>query len=58
MDETGIANVYKPMNIIATRGAREVRKMTSGEKGETVTVLSASNAAGDYIVCTTDVYIS
>lgn len=49
MDETGITNVHKPMNIIATKGAREVGKMTSGEKGKTVTVLCATNAAGAYI---------
>ena len=49
MDETGITNVHTPMNIVATKGARKVGKMTSGEKGKTVTVLCATNAAGAYI---------
>lgn len=49
MDETGVSNVQKPGNIIATKGAREVGKMTSGEKGKTVTVICATNAVGNYI---------
>ncbi|KAJ8018403.1 hypothetical protein HOLleu_43626 [Holothuria leucospilota] len=49
MDETGMSNVQKPGNIIATKGAREVGKMTSGEKGKTVTVICATNAVGIYI---------
>ncbi|XP_041367107.1 uncharacterized protein LOC121381816 [Gigantopelta aegis] len=49
MDETGISNVQKPVKIIATKGAREVGKMTSGERGKNVTVICASNAAGNYI---------
>ena len=44
MDETGISNVHKPANIVATKGARAVGKMTSGEKGKTVTVICATNA--------------
>ena len=49
MDETGITNVHKPGNIIATKGSKSVGKITSGEKGRTVTVICASNAAGGYI---------
>jgi len=49
MDETGITNVHKPGNIIATKGAASVGKLTSGEKGRTVTVVCVSNAAGSYI---------
>ena len=49
MDETGISNVHKPGNVIATKGARSVGKITSGEKGKTVTVVCATNAAGNYI---------
>ncbi|CAM1295885.1 Uncharacterised protein r2_g520 [Pycnogonum litorale] len=49
MDETGISNVQKPGNIIATKGAREVGRVTSGERGKTVTVLCALNAAGTYV---------
>ena len=49
MDETGISNVHKPANIVATKGARAVGKMTSGEKSKTVTVICATNAVGTYI---------
>ena len=49
MDKTGITNVHKPGNIIATKGSKSVGKITSGEKGRTVTVICASNAAGGYI---------
>ena len=49
MDKTGITNVHKPGNIIATNGSKSVGKITSGEKGRTVTVICASNAAGGYI---------
>lgn len=48
MDEIGIANVQKPVNIVATKGAIAVGKITSGERGKT-TVLCAMNAAGTYI---------
>ena len=49
MDETGISNVHKPANIVATKGARAVGKITSGVKGKTVTVICATNAVGTYI---------
>ena len=49
MDETEISNVHKPANIIATKGAKAVGKMTSGEKGKTITVICATNAVGTYI---------
>lgn len=49
MDETGLSNVHKPVNIIATKGARAVGKITSGERGKTVTVICALNAAGTFV---------
>lgn len=49
MDETGISNVHKPVNIVATKGARSVGKITSGERGQTVTVICAMNAAGTFV---------
>lgn len=49
LDETGITNVQKPGKILATRGARSVGKITSAERGQTVTVICAMNAAGIYI---------
>ncbi|XP_041351386.1 flocculation protein FLO11-like [Gigantopelta aegis] len=49
VDETGITNVQKPGKIIATKGIRQVGKVTSGERGTTVTVICAINAAGTYL---------
>ena len=49
VDESGITNVHKPCNIEATKGAREVNKITSGERGATVTVICAMSAAGQYV---------
>lgn len=48
-DETGISNVQKPVKVIATKGARVVGRITSGERGRTVTVMCAMNAAGSFI---------
>ncbi|XP_064614387.1 uncharacterized protein LOC135478053 [Liolophura sinensis] len=49
MDETGITNVHKPGKVLATKGIRQVGKMTSGERGKTVTVICAMNATGVYV---------
>ena len=49
VDESGITNVQKPGKIVATKGVRQVSKMTSAERGFTVTVVCAMNAAGHYI---------
>ena len=49
MDETGFSVVHKPAKIIATKGARQVSKVTSGERGKNVTVVCAMNAAGVYL---------
>ena len=50
MDETGIINVQTPGKIVATKGVRQVVKMTSGERGATVTVICAMSAAGAYLL--------
>ena len=49
MDETGITNVHKPGKIIASKGVKQVSKMTSGERGSTVTVICAMSSAGTYL---------
>lgn len=49
MDESGITTVQKPLRIIATKGQRQISKMTSGERGTTVTIICAMSAAGNYI---------
>ena len=38
-----------PVNIVATKGIKQVSKMTSGERGKTVTVICAMSAAGTYL---------
>ena len=48
-DESGISNVQKHGKIIAMRGSRTVGKMTSGERGQNVTIICGMNAAGQYI---------
>ncbi|XP_064596786.1 uncharacterized protein LOC135463456 [Liolophura sinensis] len=48
MDETGVTNVHKPGKVLATRGIRQVGKM-SGERGKNVTVICAMNAIGVYV---------
>jgi hypothetical protein len=49
MDETGITNVHKPNKILATKGARSIGKISSGERGQTVTVICAMSASGTFI---------
>lgn len=49
LDETGLTNVHKPKKIIAVRGEKQVGKVTSGERGETVTACCAINAIGNHI---------
>src|SRR5678816_2470279 len=49
MDETGITNVQRPGKIIATKGQRTVGKVTSGERGATVTVICAMSAIGAFL---------
>ena len=48
-DESGLTVVHKPRKIIASRGDKQVGRITSGEKGETVTIICAMNAAGSYL---------
>lgn len=49
MDETGISSVQKPGNILAAKGKKRVGKVTSTEKGKTVTVICAANATGQFV---------
>lgn len=48
-DETGVQTVHKPSKIISQKGQKQVSKATSGERGQTVTVCCAVNAAGNSI---------
>ena len=49
MDETGVSSVQKPTNIVGEKGKKRIGKMTSGERGKTVTVLCAANDGGQFI---------
>lgn len=49
MDETGLSTVQKPCKILATKGKRQVSRMTSAERGQLVTAVCASGASGQYI---------
>ena len=49
MDESGVTNVQKPIKVVATKGKRQVARMTSAERGITVTVVCCMNAAGQYV---------
>jgi hypothetical protein len=50
MDETGLTVVHQPGKVFAERGQKQVGKLISGEKGQTVTIICAVNAAGSYIL--------
>jgi len=49
MDESGLTVVHKPRKVLAQRGDKQVGKITSGEKGETTTVVCAVSASGIYV---------
>jgi len=49
MDETGLTVVHKPRKVLAKKGMKQVGRVTSGEKGETTTIVCAVNAVGNYI---------
>ena len=48
-DETGLTVVHRPGKIMAKSGVKQVGKITSAERGETVTVMCAVNGAGAYV---------
>jgi len=49
MDESGLTVVHKPHKILAKRGQKQVGRITSGEKGETMTVICCTNATGSFV---------
>ena len=48
-DESGLTCVHKPVKVIAPKGKRCVSSVTSGERGQTTTVLVSCSASGIYI---------
>ena len=49
VDETGFSTSPPPVKIIAEKGQRQVGKIVSAERGQTITVVCAFSAGGDYI---------
>ncbi|CAM1317749.1 Uncharacterised protein r2_g2606 [Pycnogonum litorale] len=48
-DETGVSTVLKPTSIVATKGTKQVGAITSGERGQMITMCAAVNAIGGFI---------
>ena len=49
IDETGLMTVHKPPKVIASKGEKQVGQITSGERGQLVTLVGAINAVGNSI---------
>lgn len=49
IDETGITTVHVPPKIISPKGVKQVGQMTSGERGQNITLIAAINALGNAI---------
>lgn len=49
MDETGITTVQETNKILAPKGQKRIGAVTSGERGQTTTIICAFNAAGTYV---------
>ena len=49
LDETGLTTVQKPKKIIAQKGLKQLNQVTSGERGELVTLLVCISAVGTFI---------
>lgn len=49
MDESGVQLNNKTGKVLAKKGARAVKSLTSGEKGETITVVACCNATGNFL---------
>ena len=49
LDETGFTTVQKPGKIIAGKGDKQVGKVTSGERGELVTMCVAVTGTGSFL---------
>lgn len=48
-DETGVQTAHKPRKIISKKGQKQVSKVTSAERGATVTVCCTANASGNSV---------
>ncbi|XP_049884506.1 uncharacterized protein LOC126379735 [Pectinophora gossypiella] len=49
IDETGVQLNNTPGKVIVTKGTKSVHSITSGEKGETMSIIACCNAAGNFL---------
>lgn len=49
MDETGLQLNNRPTKVLAAKGSKNVSSLTSGEKGETISVIACCNAEGMFL---------
>ena len=49
MDETGMSTVQRSQKIIAQKGVKQVEKISSAERGKTVTAICCMNFSGFYV---------
>ena len=49
VDESGMNTVQKPSKIIAKKGLKQVGKLTSAERGKTVTTICCINSLENFI---------
>lgn len=49
MDETGLQINNRPGEVVAIKGSKNVTSITSGEKGETISVLACCNGEGIFL---------
>ncbi|KAB0803136.1 hypothetical protein PPYR_00106 [Photinus pyralis] len=49
IDETGLQLNNKPGHVIAAKGSKSVSSITSGEKGETISLIACCNGEGTFI---------
>ena len=47
LEETGVSTVQKPRQVFAQAGTKQVGRITSGERGENVTMCACVNATGN-----------
>jgi hypothetical protein len=49
MDECGLQVNNEPGKVVATKGSRDVHHVTSGERGETISLIACCNAEGKFL---------
>ena len=50
MDETGMSTVQRSQKIITQKGVKQVEKISSAERGKTVTAICCMNSSGFYVL--------